>query len=433
LWNAYSFFVSYARLDGWEPAKGQGGDAPPPSKGGDGGGISAGRTSSRSGNRQETSGVPPLTPTFEGGGLEAPPASANPLDRWILARLYQTEKSITECMDAYQIDRHVPRMLELIDDITNWFIRRSRRRFWAPGVDADKQSAYATLHYVLVQTLKLLAPAAPIIAESMYANLAPGESIHLQAWPVIPESCRDDALIVETDAARHLVHLGMRLRQKHQIGIRQPLATLDFVLPGGMPRGAVDAQLAIIAEELNVKQVIQREDVSSIARTKFVPDFKQLGPVLGKDMPQVAAAIKAGNVHFEGSQVVVTQGERRWTIDASMVQIQFEGVEGHDVMSDGGLVVALETAITPELLSEGDARELVRNIQDMRKDADYAISDRIVVQLDGPAPHEWLGYIMDEVLGTQADVAKPDREKQIEVSAGLVTARIQRASAGRSN
>jgi isoleucyl-tRNA synthetase len=115
------------------------------------------------------------------------------------------------------------------------------------------------------------------------------------------------------------------------------------------------------------------------------------------------------------------------------VQIQFEGVEGHDVMSDGGLVVALETAITPELLSEGDARELVRNIQDMRKDADYAISDRIVVQLDGPAPHEWLGYIMDEVLGTQADVAKPDREKQIEVSAGLVTARIQRASAGRSN
>jgi methionyl-tRNA synthetase len=320
-------------------------------------------------------------------------------------------------------------MLELIDDLTNWFIRRSRRRFWAPGVDADKKSAYATLHYVLVQTLKLLAPAAPIIAEAMYANLAPGESIHLQAWPVIPESCRDDALIAETDAARHLVHLGMRLRQKHQIGIRQPLATLDFVLPGGMPRGAVDGQLAIIAEELNVKQVVQREDVSSIATTRFVPDFKQLGPVLGKDMPQVAAAIKAGNVHFEGSQVVVKQGERSWTIDASMVQIQFEGVEGHDVMSDGGLVVALETAITPELLSEGDARELVRNIQDMRKDADYAISDRIVVQLDGPAPHEWLGYIMDEVLGTLGSVTKPDREKQIEVSAGLVTARIQRDTA----
>ncbi len=384
LWNAYSFFVSYARLDGWSP------------------------------------------PPFQGGGSESPPASANPLDRWILARLYQTEKSLTECMDAYSIDRHVPRVLEFIEDLTNWYIRRSRRRFWASGLDADKQSAYATLHYVLVQTLKLLAPAAPIVAEEIYVNLAPGESVHLAAWPIIPESCRDDELIAQTDAARQIVHLGLRLRQKHQIGIRQPLAALDFVLPGGMPHDAVAAQLAIIAEELNVKQVVQREDVSSIATTRFVPDFKQLGPVLGKDMPQVAAAIKAGNVHFEGSQVHVTQGERSWTVNAAMVQIQFEGVAGHDVLSDGGLVVALDTTITPELLSEGDARELVRNIQDMRKDADYAISDRIVVQLDGPAPREWLGYIMDEVLGTAAAVAKPDREKQIEVSAGIVTVRIAR-------
>ena len=184
-----------------------------------------------------------------------------------------------------------------------------------------------------------------------------------------------------------------------------------------MPRDAVDAQLAIIAEELNVKQVVQREDVSSIATTRFVPDFKQLGPVLGKDMPQVAAAIKAGNVRFEGDKVVVTQGEKTWTVDAAMVQIQFEGVEGHDVLSEGGLVVALDTTITPELLSEGDARELVRNIQDLRKDADYAISDRIIVQLDGPYPHEWVGYIMDEVLGTLGKVAKPDREKQVEISA----------------
>ena len=395
LWNAYSFFVSYANIDKWEPT-----------------------------NRGAA----------EQGG--APPAEAsnspNPLDRWILARLYQTEKSLTECMDAYYIDRHVPRMLEFIDDLTNWYIRRSRRRFWAAGLDADKQAAYDTLHYVLVQTVKLLAPAAPIVAEAMYANLAPGESVHLQPWPIIPESCRDDALIEQTAAARHIVHLGMRLRQKHQIGIRQPLAALDFVLPGRLPQNVVDDQLAIIAEELNVKQVVRREDVSSIATTRFVPDFKQLGPVLGKDMPQVAAAIKAGNVHFEGSQVVVTQGERKWTVDAAMVQIQFEGVEGHDVLSDGGLVVALDTTITPELLSEGDARELVRNIQDLRKDADYAISDRITVQLDGPAPHEWLGYIMDECLGTPGKVAKPDREKQIEISAGLVTVRIQRANQGRN-
>jgi len=109
-----------------------------------------------------------------------------------------------------------------------------------------------------------------------------------------------------------------------------------------------------------------------------------------------------------------------------MVQVHYDGVEGHDVLSEGGFVVALDTAITPELLSEGDARELVRNIQDMRKDADYAISDRIVVELEGPAPREWLGYIMDEVLGTHAAVSKADREKQIEVSAGLVTARIKR-------
>ncbi|HYO25467.1 MAG TPA: class I tRNA ligase family protein, partial [Lacipirellulaceae bacterium] len=399
LWNAYSFFVSYARLDGWAP------------------GISS---------NEAGQGAPPL----DGGASAPPPASANPLDRWILARLYQTERSITECMDAYQIDRHVPRMLELIEDITNWYIRRSRRRFWAPGVDADKQSAYATLHYVLVQTVKLLAPAAPIIAEAMYANLVPGgESVHLQPWPVIPESCRDDELIAQTSAARQLIHLGLALRQKHQIRTRQPLATLDFVLPNQMARHTVEAQLAIVAEELNVKQVVQRDDVSSIATARYVPDFKQLGPVLGKEMPQVAAAIKAGNVRIENGQAVIAHGDRTWNVDPSMIQIVYEGKAGHDVLSEGGLVAALDTTITPELLSEGDARELVRNIQDMRKDADYAISDRIAVQLDGPAPREWLGYIMDEVLGTHTAVAKPDREKQIEVSAGLVTARIERITA----
>ncbi len=381
LWNAYSFFVSYANIDKWQPSQ---------------------------------------TP----GGVS--PQSDNPLDRWILARLYQTEKSLTECMDAYLIDRHVPRMLEFIDDLTNWYIRRSRRRFWASGMAADKRSAYETLHYVLVQTVKLLAPAAPIIAEAMYANLAPGESVHLQAWPIIPESCRDDALIDHTAAARQLIHLGLGLRQKHQIRIRQPLAALDFVLPGRLPRDVVDDQLAIIAEELNVKQVVQRDDVSSIATARYVPDFKQLGPVLGKEMPQVAAAIKAGSVRFDGAKAIVEHGGKASTVDAAMIQVHYDGKEGHDVLSEGGFVVGLDTTITPELLSEGDARELVRNIQDMRKDADYAISDRIVVQLDGPYPHEWTGYLMDEVLGTLGKVAKPDREKQVEVSAGLVTIRIKR-------
>jgi isoleucyl-tRNA synthetase len=398
LWNAYSFFISYARLDGWQPTAKDGVD-----------GESAIRYSDFVIRH-----------------------SLNPLDRWILARLYQTEKSITECMDAYQIDRHVPRILEFIDDLTNWYIRRSRRRFWASGLDADKQSAYETLYYVLVTTLKLLAPAAPIIAEAMYANLAPGESIHLQPWPVIPESCRDDALIVQTTAARQLIHLGLGLRQKHQIRTRQPLATLDFVLPLQMPEGAVDGQLAIVAEELNVKQVVQRDDVSTIATARYIPDFKQLGPVLGKEMPQVAAAIKAGNVRFEGDKVIVTQGDKKWTVDPTMVQIHYDGKDGHDVMSEGGFVVALDTTITPELLSEGDARELVRNIQDLRKDADYAISDRITVHLHGPYPHEWVAYIMDEVLGTLGDVEKPDREKQVEISAGLVTIRIQRDVAANS-
>ena len=171
LWNAYSFFVGYALIDGWQPDAAE-----------------------------------------AGAGQGVSPTSANPLDRWILARLYQTEKSITECMDAYYIDRHVPRMLEFIDDLTNWYIRRSRRRFYSSGLDADKQSAYETLHYVLVQTVKLLAPAAPIVAEAIYANLAGGESVHLQPWPIIPDSCLDDQLNEQTAAARHIVHLGNRLR-----------------------------------------------------------------------------------------------------------------------------------------------------------------------------------------------------------------------------
>jgi isoleucyl-tRNA synthetase len=388
LWNAYSFFVSYANIDGWQPSA--------------------------------------CLPMESCEATSQAPISANPLDRYILARLYETERAITTCMDAYQIDRHVPTMLALVDDLTNWYIRRSRRRFWAAGMDADKQAAYQTLYYVLVQTLKLLAPAAPIVAEAIYSNLAPGESIHLANWPQIPEACRNDELIAQTSVARHIIHLGLGLRQKHQIRIRQPLSTLDFVLPSHMAHCAIDDQLAIIAEELNVKQVVQRSDVSAIAKARFVPDFKQLGPLVGRDMPQVFAAIKAGNVSFEGNEAFVTTGERQWTFDFSAIQVHYDGLEGHDVLSEGGLVVALDTTITPDLLSEGDARELIRNIQDLRKDAGYAISDRIVVQLDGPAPHEWFNYIMDEVLGTLAHIAHPDREKQVEISAGLVTIRIQK-------
>jgi len=378
LWNAYSFLVSYANIDGWRP----------------------------SGDRVG--------------------ASSNPLDRWILARLHEVHRKVTEAMDNYQVDKPVPVFVEFIDDLTNWYLRRSRRRFWEGDPD-DKRNAYATLHFVLTQLARMLAPASPVIAEGMYRNLVDAESVHLEPWPEIPDELADERLLKVTNTTRRIIRLALALRAQHAIKVRQPLARMEFALPDEMRSFFDKDQAPIIAEEVNVKSVALTADASAIADVRYVPDFRQLGPKLGAEMKLVNEGLRAGNVRVERDRVIVAHAGREWNLGRDEVKVIFAGRDNRVVEGEGGVIVSLDTCLTNELIEEGVAREVVRQIQDMRKEADYSITDRIDLDIVGQVPDSWVPYIAGETLAVIGAVAEPDAERVVEVSAGEVKIRIRRS------
>ncbi|RPJ58148.1 MAG: hypothetical protein EHM23_18315, partial [Acidobacteria bacterium] len=353
-------------------------------------------------------------------------ASSNPLDRWILARLHEVHRQVTEALDDYQVDKPVPVFVEFINDLTNWYLRRSRRRFWEGDPD-DKRNAYTTLHFVLTQLARMLAPASPVIAESMYRNLMPTESVHLEPWPDIPDELADERLLKVTNTTRRIIRVALALRAQHGIKVRQPLARMEFALPPDV-RGFFDQdQAPIIAEEVNVKSVVMTADAAAIADVRYVPDFRRLGPKLGADMKLVSEGCRAGNVRVEPDNVVVAHAGREWNLGRDEVKVIFAGRDSRVVEGEGGVIVSLDTCLTKELVEEGVAREVVRQIQDMRKEAGYSITDRIRLQIIGDVPESWTSYIAAETLATTCDVIEADAERVVEVSSGAVKIRIRRA------
>ena len=244
-WNACNFFVSYANIDGFKPTE-----------------------------------------------LKEP-ESDNQLDKWVLAKLHTTVKTITENMDDYKVNRYVENLLSLIDGITNWYIRRSRRRFWAVGMNDDKRAAYETLYYVLVNTSKLLAPVAPIISEEIYKLLTDEHSVHLAEWPEIPEKFADDELVNKVDLVQQVISLARSIRNKNRVKNRQPLKTLRIALSDAKQLEGIKEFGEIIAEELNVKEVVFLEDVGGIATIKYDPNFNEIRGRYPDRIPQLIKAVKS--------------------------------------------------------------------------------------------------------------------------------------------
>ncbi len=351
LWNVYNFLVSYANLDGWQP---------------------------------EWDSFVPNVPE----GLA--PRSANPLDRWIVARINEVVASVTESLtnsDSYSATIAVE---ALLDDLTNWYVRRSRRRFWKSEQDADKRVAYATLYYVLVRLIKLLAPFTPFVTEVIYQNLVRSvqptayESVHHCAWPEAETDTIDRPLLDQMALARRVAALGLGARNSVNIKVRQPLAKA-LVYAGGKKQD-LSADLAeIVADELNVKELRFVEDEASLVRYHVLPDNRLLGPKFGKQFPVVRAALSA----LDPREVVarVNAGVPvALDIDGDIVElapeevlVQTESAEGLAVNTERVLTVAIDAVITSELRAEGLVRDLVRAIQSLRKEADYALDRRIVV------------------------------------------------------
>ncbi|HEV7761968.1 MAG TPA: isoleucine--tRNA ligase [Acidimicrobiales bacterium] len=351
LWNVFGFFSTYADLDGWQP--------PAPD--------------------------------------DQPMAPTHVLDRWILSELDDTVRGVTEALDGFDALGGASRLARFVDDLSNWYVRRSRPRFWK----ASDPAAHATLHRSLVTTAQLLAPFCPFIADELYASLTGETSVHLSDWPA-PTGAWDVSLAESMAAARRLVALGRAARTDAKVRVRQPLSRALLLHPG-VTLG--DEVLAEIATELNVKALEDVDTLSGLMTWTAVPNFRTLGPRLGPKVNEVKAALAAADgseLHrlLDAQGFVEVAGER---LTADDVTLRAESHDAFALAEDAGWAVALDLELDDALRAEGTARELVRALNDLRKEVGLDIADRIDVTVSA-ADDVWTiverhrDYVLAEVL-----------------------------------
>ena len=345
LWNVYAFFVTYANASGFDPSEA---DVP----------------------------------------VERRPV----LDRWILSRLARTIEAATDELGRYDATSAGRRIERFLEDLSNWYVRRARRRFWDPGAAGgdDSLAAFRTLHDCLVTVARLLAPFTPFVAEELWRNLAAGrdggpDSVHLSDYPDARPHQRDPDLDAAMANARAIVELGRRVRTETKVRVRQPLAEAVVHYPGD--HAALEPLLDLVAEELNVKQVVFAETAEELGGWRAKPNFKVLGPRLGPRVKAVASSLERDDGTLaaalaRGEAVSLEVDGDRIELGPDDVDLVQETLEGWGVAGDGGITVALQLDLTPELRTEGLARELVRVVQDARRAAGLDVSDRIELALD---------------------------------------------------
>ncbi len=343
-WNVYSFFVTYANIDGWDPK------APRPA-------------------------------------LEA----RADLDRWILAELDATVRDVRAHMEAYRTHPSSRRLGDFVDSLSNWYVRRSRARFWAKGTGGDKDAAFATLFEVLSDLSKLIAPFTPFLAETIHQNLARREagdaerSVHLARFPAPSEARRDEALLTSMAAARSVVALGARVRATPKLKVRQPLAEAIVVVASDEERAALERFSDAITDELNVKRLSFTSEPERYVEFRLLPNFPVLGPKVGKRVPLVKKTLAGA----DGSALARELGEKG-TITIALpdgpvelgpedIEIRLDAKEDFAAAAERGRVVVLDTRPTEELVREGLAREAINRLQRARKELDLPFEARIAV------------------------------------------------------
>ena len=364
LWNTFSFFTTYASLNDFDPAE-------------------------------------PSVPA---------PADRGPLDRWILSRLATTTVEMTEGLRGYDPYNVAIALGALVDDLSNWYVRRSRRRFWRTDPDAppgDSLAAQATLHTVLTTLGLLLAPLCPFVADAMWRHLAgagEGESVHLADWPVPDTGMIDSELEAQMALARRLTSLGRAARSEASVRVRQPLKRALVFLPADAPEILRD----IVADELNVDEIDTADELSEVISFELVPNFRTLGPRLGervKELKPALAAIAsaaAATALEDGQSVTVMLGEEPVELSPDDVQLRVRGQQGFAVSREGGEVVALDLTLDDSLRKRGLSREVVRLVQDLRKTSGLDVSDRIILHVEGlDVIAEHFDFIAGEVLATE--------------------------------
>ncbi len=369
MWNAYSFFITYANIDEYS--------AP--------------------------NGLIDYTPD-------------NPLDKWILSEAEALVHDMTEHLENYEIQKACGPITKFIDLLNNWYIRRSRRRFWRSENDTDKLQAYDTLYTVLIKLIEVAAPIIPFITEEMYLNLkheSMQESVHLQSYPEYQERLRDFDLEKKMSVTRQTVTMGRSLRAIHSLKTRQPLKALYLVSRDKDELTILKEMEGIIKEELNVKSVVFRENEEDLVSYSAKANFKVLGRQLGKHMKEVAGMIAEFDMDMisailNGTTKEITYSAGTITIDAEALAVQRTEKENMKVLNEGNLTVGLDSEMTEDLLLEGLARDIIRSIQNQRKETGLDVTDRISLSVSGDETVEksvsmFKDYICSETLATCVD------------------------------
>ena len=377
-WNAYSFFVTYANVDAF--------------------------------NDEEV----------------VYPSSDNVLDRWILSSMETLIADVVQAMDDYDLQKAVRPFVSFIESLTNWYIRRSRRRFWKSTNDADKLNAYRTLRYVLVQLAKVAAPFTPFIAEEIYRNLrgkSDPESVHLCDFPSSNAAVRDLELEKAMDAVQKVVELGRHLRSDNNLKVRQPLSKIricgcDFI--------GKRETLDLITDELNVKAVELESDERKLCEVGYKANFKTLGKKCGSKMKAVASRIQSLESFTPGMEV---EGVKLEEEDVIVLRTPKEGLV---VAASGEIVVALETTLTPSLVAEGLAREFVSHVQSMRKDADFEVTQRILLTVEADeemrqALENHKSYVQNETLALALDFGAVEQGECVELNSHVTKIKVEKA------
>jgi len=448
LWNCYSFFVNYANSnDRFEPER------LVPSRDLTGPGASP------------TSGPLQLVPAdFAAAKGFRPARQRSELDRWVLSELNRTAAAVVERMDAYDNYEACKRLNAFVDGLSNWYVRRSRDRFWA-SMDSqhqqDKLDAYWTLYECLLTTAKLIAPFTPFVAEAMWQNLAgvfntagnapqgavgnalrgvPGmpqrafptalESVHLCNFPTGDAAAVDEVLSARMELLRQIASLGLSARMANKLKVRQPLAKVEVILSDATHQKWLEEHDELLRDELNVKQIDYTKDAEKYITYQVQPNFKRLGPRIGKLLPACKASLgkaDGGKLLAEltaSGKVTLDLGGEKVELDNEDIQVRLQAKPGWAAAQGSNVVVVLATELTAELIAEGLARDFVRLVQDRRKDLALEFNDQIEVGIAGASPVMQTAieanreYICGETLATRLSFGTAEGANSVEAEIG---------------
>lgn len=389
MWNAYVFFATYAKISLWKPKLGKN-----------------------------------------------PKQATATIDRWILSQLQKLILDVEKAMEDYQLSLAVTPLVTFVDQLTNWFIRRSRSRFWASEPSKDQEEAFETLYETLLSLAKVAAPFIPFLAESIYLQLKQEKdplSVHLTDYPVYDATLRDEALEQEMNLVQKVVSLGHSLRKEHKLKVRQPLKKALIILSDAEQREGLKHHLYLMKEELNVHEIEFISDESQFVELSIKPNFKVLGKKLGPKMKEAKAVIESLSRNkvetlYRGGNIEVEIGGELFTLSQEEVEVS-RSVKGDLVaLCEGPVTIVLETTLDEGLIKEGIAREIVNKINTMRRSQGFNVVDRIVVVMNTTervrqAFKEHEAYICNEVLASQVDF-KPCQGTEWDLSGELAVIQL---------